>query len=48
MLIPYAEASKLFQKIKIWARQIRVLNACERVEKAAKIIKETVDKLRSE
>jgi hypothetical protein len=47
MPIPYAEANELFQKIEAWTRQIRVSDACERVEKAAKIIEEAADKLQS-
>jgi hypothetical protein len=45
MPIPYAEANELFQKIEIWARQIRVSDACKRVEKAVKTIEEAADKL---
>jgi hypothetical protein len=45
--IPYSEAAELFQKIEIWAHQTRVLDACERVEKAAKTIEEAADKLQS-
>lgn len=46
MPIPYAEAAKLFQKIKIWT-QTRVFDANERVEKAAKTIEEAVNKIQN-
>jgi len=45
--IPYAEAAKLFQKVETWACQIRVLDACGCVEKAAKTIEEAADKLQN-
>jgi hypothetical protein len=43
---PYAEAAKFFQKVKTWT-QIRVKDACERVEKAAKTIEEAVNKIQN-
>jgi hypothetical protein len=43
--IPYAEAAKLFERVEIWARQTRVLDACERVEKAVKTIEEAANRL---
>lgn len=47
MPIPYAEASKLFQMIEAWTRQTRVVDACERVEKAVTTIEAVAEKLRS-
>jgi hypothetical protein len=43
--LPYDEASELFDRVEAWARQTRVLNACERVEKAVKIIEEAAKNL---
>jgi hypothetical protein len=48
--IPYTEAERLFQIIETWTRQAsqtEAINACERVEKAAKTIEEAVAKLQS-
>ena len=43
--LPYDAASELFDRVEAWARQARVLDACERVEKAVKTIKEAAKNL---
>src|SRR2546423_1606245 len=46
--ISYAAVKNLFDKIKKWARQERVIDASKRVETAAKGIEEAAEKLKKQ